>query len=199
MLFYLAVGPAADFLGGSDANLNVFIFILVFLFLIARRRAFHETSVGDVFACFSVNKFHAQAQALQFLNQNPERFWNSGVGNRVAVDDRLVYFIPADNIVGLDREHFPKRIGGAVSLQSPHFHFPETLAAVLGFSAHRLLRYQGIGTLAARMNLIVNHVREFDHIHDADGDTTVKRFARPPVVENHFAVGLHFRFFHDLP
>jgi hypothetical protein len=47
------------------------------------------------------------------------------------------------------------------------------------------------------MEFIVDHVREFDHVHDADRDAFIKRFAGTAVEQDGLAVRVDFGFFHD--
>ena len=54
-------------------------------------------------------------------------------------DDSLVSLDAADNVVGFNGKNFLKGVGGAVSFQSPNFHFAEALPAELSFTAERLL------------------------------------------------------------
>jgi hypothetical protein len=63
-----------------------------------------------------------------------------GLGDVLALDDRLVGLDAADGVVGLDGEHLLQRVGGAVGLERPDLHLAEALAAELRLAAQRLLR-----------------------------------------------------------
>jgi len=63
----------------------------------------------------------------------------SGLGDIVALHDRLVDLDPAQDVVRLDGEQFLEGISSPVSLQGPDLHFAEPLAAELGLAAERLL------------------------------------------------------------
>src|SRR3546814_20411203 len=75
-----------------------------------------------------------------------EAFGNAGLEGVVALDDRFVNLGAADHVVGLHRQHFLERVGRAISLHRPHFHFPEALAAELRLTAQRLLGDEAVGT-----------------------------------------------------
>ena len=48
------------------------------------------------------------------------------------------------------------------------------------------------------MQLIVDHVRQLDHIHDADRDALIERFAGTAVIQHLLAILGHAGFLHDL-
>src|SRR5438034_11519354 len=66
---------------------------------------------------------------------------------------------------------------GAVGFESPNFHFAEALAAELRLAAERLLRNQGVRADGARMDLVVDEMRELEHVDEADGNRLVKLVA----------------------
>ncbi|MNN27078.1 hypothetical protein D3C81_1406010 [compost metagenome] len=48
------------------------------------------------------------------------------------------------------------------------------------------------------MDLIVNHVSEFDHVHDAYCNFTFKSVARTTIVQHGFTITLHTCLFHGI-
>src|SRR6478609_4704273 len=72
-----------------------------------------------------------ERQRLHLLEQNFEGLRDGGLGDVLALDDRLVGLDAADGVVGLDREHLLQRVGGAECLERPHLHLAEALAAEL--------------------------------------------------------------------
>src|SRR6266568_9022711 len=56
----------------------------------------------------------------------------------------------------------------AVSLECPHFHLSETLAAELRLAGERLLRDERVGPDAPRVNLVIDQVRQLEHVDLAD-------------------------------
>src|SRR6478609_8026048 len=72
-----------------------------------------------------------EAQRLHLLDEHLERLRDSGLGDVLALDDRLVDLHPAEDVVGLDGQQLLERVGGAVRLQRPDLHLAEPLAAEL--------------------------------------------------------------------
>ena len=48
------------------------------------------------------------------------------------------------------------------------------------------------------MDLIFDHVVEFDHVHDTDSDSRVKSLTGLSIVENSLTIGVDVRFVHEL-
>ncbi|MNI64693.1 hypothetical protein D3C73_1201540 [compost metagenome] len=46
------------------------------------------------------------------------------------------------------------------------------------------------------MDFIINHVRQFDHVHDANRDLALKTLAGTAVIKHSFTIALHACFFH---
>src|SRR3989338_8631639 len=109
--------------------------------------------------------------------------------------NRIVDSGAAKNIVRFNCEHFLKRMRCAISFKRPYFHFSESLAASLGFSAERLLGNQRIRTDGAHMNFIFHHMLKFKHINLPDGNILVELLARSPVEQLYFSVFGDTRFF----
>ena len=106
------------------------------------------------------------------------------------LDNGLVGLDASHHIVGLDGEDFLQHIRRAVGFESPYFHFAETLSAELRLAAERLLGDEAVGAGASGVNLVVDEVMQFEHVHIADGDGVLERLARSAVVETDLAV--HF-------
>src|SRR5690606_4628683 len=97
---------------------------------------------------------HRQAERLELLHQHVERLRDPGLGQVLALDDRLVDTAAARNIVGLHREDLLERVCGAVRLERPHLHLSETLAAELCLTGQRLLRHERVWTDRTRVDLV---------------------------------------------
>ena len=68
-----------------------------------------------------------------------------GSGDIFTLDNGFVRLHTAHDVVGLHRQDFLQCVRAcAVRLERPNLHLPETLAAELGFTAQRLLCYQGV-------------------------------------------------------
>src|SRR5690348_13569822 len=74
----------------------------------------------------------AQPESLQFFHQHVERLRNTGLGQVVALHDRLVHLRATLNVVRFHRQNLLQGMRGAVGLERPHLHLSETLAAKLG-------------------------------------------------------------------
>ena len=86
--------------------------------------------LNDLHLC-SVVLEHAyiQRQGLQFLQKHLEGFRNTRLRNILALDDCFVCLDSPDDIIGLDRQNFLKRIGSTICLERPDLHLSETLAS----------------------------------------------------------------------
>src|SRR5215469_3740352 len=88
----------------------------------------------------AIEQLHIERKRTHFLDEDVERFRDTGLERVFATDDRFVNLGSSGHVVGLDRQDLLQRVGGAVSLERPDLHFAETLAAELGLAAQRLLR-----------------------------------------------------------
>src|SRR5262249_34158924 len=131
----------------------------------------------------ALHQFNVQAERLQLANENVERFRHARLDARFVFDDGLVNLGAAINVVGLRREQFLQDARGAVGFERPDFHFAEALAAELRFAAERLLRDERIRADAARVNLVIDKVRELKHVNVADGNWLIEHVSRYSVVE----------------
>ena len=136
-LFNLTIGPRTDLLRRSNGDFDLIKRISGSLLPEIFHNIIH-LSKTPLRLSFVTEHFNIQAQRLHFLDQNVEGFRNSGFKSVIAADNRFINFRTSVNVVGLNRQHFLQRISGAVSLESPNFHFAETLAAKLSLTAQRL-------------------------------------------------------------
>src|SRR4051812_20362225 len=107
-----------------------------------------------------LDQLHIETQRLQLPDEDVERLGQPRLGRDLSLDDRLVDRRAAFDVVGLDREELLEGVGGAVRLESPHFHLSETLAAELRLAAERLLRDERVRPDRAGVDLVVHQVRE---------------------------------------
>ena len=123
------------------------------------------------------------------MNEDRERLGHSGLEDVRALDDGLVNTRTALHVVGLDRKKLLKRVGHAVRLESPHFHFAHTLTAELRLAAERLLGDERVGADGTGMDLVGDEVVELEHVDDADDDLLLEGLARKTVIKNRLALG----------
>ena len=93
------------------------------------------------------------------------------------------------HVVRLDGQHLLQRVRRAVGFQRPHFHLAEALAAELRLAAQRLLRDERVRAGRARVHLVVDQVVQLQHVHVADGDRALERFAGAAVVQRDLVRG----------
>src|SRR5713226_3273127 len=86
-----------------------------------------------------------EREPFQLLDQHAERFRDAGFERVVALDDRLVSLDAADDVVGFNGQDLLQDVRGAVSLERPHLHLTEALAAELRLAAQRLLGDEAVG------------------------------------------------------
>ena len=78
-------------------------------------------------------------------------------------------------------------VSSAISFQRPHFHLSEALPAELRLAAQRLLGDERIRPDAASVDLVVDQVRQLQHVDVAHGDRLFELLAGHAVEEVHFA------------
>src|SRR5262249_41918422 len=76
-----------------------------------------------------------------------------------------------------------KNVGCAVCFKRPHFHFSEALATELRLTTQRLLRDERVRPDGASVNLVVNQVRELEHVDVAHGRWLLELFTGHAVAE----------------
>src|SRR5256885_11478478 len=144
--------------------------------------------VGGFFGrLLAFHQFDVEAERLQFPDENVERFRHTRLNARLALDDGLVDFRAAINVVGLCRKQFLQDVRGAVSLERPNFHFAEALAAELRLAAERLLRDERVRANAAGVDFVVDKVRKLEHVDVADGNRLIEHVTRHAVEQIDFA------------
>ena len=133
------------------------------------------------------DQLHVEAERLQFANQHVERLGQARRERRVALDDRLVDLRPAGHVVGLRREQLLEDVRGAVRLERPDLHLAEPLAAELRLAAERLLGDQRVRPDRPRVDLVVDQVRQLEHVDVAHRHVLLERLAGHAVVEPRLA------------
>src|SRR6266404_958821 len=129
---------------------------------LARLMRMESKSAIKLARSYGLLPFHqldVQAERLQLADEHVERLGHAGFDTRFALDDGLVDFRAAIDVVGLRREQLLQDVRCAVSLERPDFHFAEALAAELRLAAERLLRDERVRADAARVNLVVDKMR----------------------------------------
>src|SRR5216683_2404922 len=129
-----------------------------------------------------------ERQPFQLLDQHAERFRDAGFERVVALDDRLIGLDAADDVVRLDRQDLLQDVRGAVSLERPHLHLAEALAAELRLAAQRLLGDQAVRTRRPGVNLVFDQVGELEHVDHAHGHRLVKLLAGAAVAQPDLSV-----------
>src|SRR5919108_2004861 len=76
----------------------------------------------------------------------------------------------------------------AVRLQRPHLHLSEALPTELCFTGERLLRDERVGADRACVDLVVDQVRQLEHIDHAHGDGVIEALTGASVTQPHLAV-----------
>src|SRR4029077_10874790 len=98
---------------------------------------------------------------------------------------------PALHVIGLNRQQFLQRIGSTIGLERPDLHLAEALAAILRFTAKRLLSDERIWAYRPRMNLVRHKVAELHHVDVANYDFLVERIAGATIEQTRLSVLLH--------
>src|SRR5881296_892034 len=129
-----------------------------------------------------------EREPLQLLDQDSERLRNAGLERVVALDNRLVGLDAADDVVRLHGQDLLQDVRGAVSLERPHLHLAEALAAELRLAAQRLLGDQAVRAGRAGVDLVLDQVRQLEHVDVADGHRLVELLAGAPVPKPDLAV-----------
>src|SRR5438094_5574303 len=132
---------------------------------------------------------HVQTEGLHLFDEDLEGLGDAGLGDVLALDDRLVDLHAAEHVVGLDGEQLLQRVRSAVGLEGPHLHLAEALAAELRLPAQRLLRDHRVRAGGASVDLVVDQVEQLHDVDVTDGDGPVVGIAGAAVVELGLAVG----------
>src|SRR6185312_16314457 len=134
-----------------------------------------------------IMQIDVEAQRAHFLDQHVEAFGDARLERVVAAHDRFVHLGTAGDVVRLHGEHLLERVGRAVSLERPHLHFAETLAAELRLAAERLLGDQRVRTDRTGVDLVVHQMVQLEHVDVADGDLTIELLAGTAVIDGRLA------------
>src|SRR5207249_4813472 len=102
---------------------------------------------------------------------------------RFAFDDGLVDLRAAIDVVGLRREQLLQDVRCTVGFERPDFHFAEALSAELRLAAQRLLSDERVRPDGTSVNLVVNKMRQLEHVDVADSDWLVELVAAHAVEE----------------
>src|SRR2546421_2847829 len=129
-----------------------------------------------------------ERKPLQLLDQHAERLRDAGLERVVALDDRLVSLDAADDVVRLHGQDLLQDVRGAVSLERPHLHLAEPLAAELRLAAQRLLGDQAVWARGPGMDLVLDQVGELEHVDLAHRHGLVELVTRAAVAQPDLAV-----------
>src|SRR5439155_1201818 len=129
------------------------------------------------------NQFDVEAERLQFADKNVERLGYTGLDGSFALDDGLVDLGAAEDVVRLGGEQLLQDVGGAVSFEGPDLHLTEALSAELGFTTKRLLSDERVRSDGTSVDLVVDEVRELEHVDVADGGGLLEGFSDHAIVE----------------
>ena len=122
-----------------------------------------------------LHQLDIEAERLKLADQHVERLGHARLGCRFALDDGLVNLRAAINVVGLRRQQLLQHVSCAVCFEGPDFHFAEALAAELRLAAQRLLRDQRIRSDGAGVDLVVDQVRQLQHVDVAHRHRLLER------------------------
>src|SRR3954462_511611 len=135
-----------------------------------------------------LQQLHIEAERLKLAHEDVERLGKTRIVRNLTFDDRFVDLGASLDVVRLRGEQLLQRVRGAVCFEGPHFHFSEALAAELGFTTQRLLRDQRIRSDRTSVNLVVDQVRELEHVDETDADLLLEFLAGHAVEEIGLAV-----------
>src|SRR6266853_3352914 len=130
-----------------------------------------------------LHQLDIQTERLELADENVERLGQTRRKRRIALDDGLVDLRTTDDIVGLRGQKLLQDVRSAVGLERPHLHFAESLSAELRLAAERLLRDERVRPDRPRVDLVVDQVRQLQHVDVADGDVLLEGVARHAVEE----------------
>src|ERR1700682_101091 len=148
-----------------------------------------QRDLGDVFlrqnnlALVLAQDLDPERKALQLLDQHAERLRDAGFERVVALDDRLVGLDAADDVVRLDGQDLLQDVRRAVSLERPHLHLAEALAAEPRLASQRLLGDEAVRTRRPGVDLVFDQVGQLEHVDHADGHRLVELLAGAAVAE----------------
>src|SRR5215813_7041087 len=130
-----------------------------------------------------LDQFDVETEGLQLANEHVERFRQARRERRVALHDRFVDLRASSDVVRLRGEQLLKDVRRAIRFERPDLHFSKPLAAELRLAAERLLRDERVRPDRTRVDLVVDQVRQLQHVDVADGHVLLERVARHAVEE----------------
>ena len=107
------------------------------------------------------NNSTSKQKPFKLPHQNIERFRQIYPADWFAFNNRFVSFWAPGTSSDLIVKISCKVCSGAISFQSPNFHFSETLSAELRLAAQWLLCNQAVWTNRSLVNFIFHHMIEF--------------------------------------
>src|SRR5665213_2619908 len=185
-LLDLAEGPGADALRAGDRDADLVEALRPLILTEDVHQLIHEKTLSRR-SIAALLELDIEPQRSQFLDQHVEGFRNTGLEIIVTAHDRLIDLGAARHVVGLHRQHFVQRIGGAIGLERPDFHFAEALAAELRLAAQRLLGDEAVGADRPGVDLIVHQVMQLQHVDVADRDLAIELLAGAAIGQRHLA------------
>src|SRR4051812_44693161 len=142
---------------------------------------------------FRLHQLDIQTERLELADEHVERFRQPRGERRIALDDRFIDLRAPGHIVRLGGEELLEDVRRAVRLERPHLHFPEPLSAELRLATERLLGDQRVRSDRPRVDLVVDEVRQLEHVDVADGDVLLELDAGHAVVELRLTAGRQTR------
>src|SRR6185437_15958542 len=130
---------------------------------------------------------YVDTKRLQLLHENVERLWRSRLRQVLSLHNRFINLATTVHVVRLDGEDLLQGVCGAIRFQRPHFHLSETLAAELCLAGQWLLRNQWVRPDAARVNLVVDKVRQLEHVDRANRNRRVERLAAAAIAQTNLS------------
>src|SRR5256714_11892011 len=105
---------------------------------------------------------------MQFLNSNVERLKHARLDRGFPFDDGLVDLGTAIDVIRFGSKQLLQDVSSTVCFECPDFHFSEALSAELRLAPERLLRNQRIRSNRSCVNLVIDQVRQLEHVDIAD-------------------------------
>src|ERR1700677_5250895 len=136
-----------------------------------------------LFLIGKLDQLDVQAEGLQFADKNVERLGNTGLDGCFALDDGLVDLGTAEDVVGLGGEELLQDVGRAVCFKGPDLHLTEALSAELRLTAQRLLGNERVRPDRTSVDLVVDKVRELEHIDVANSGGLLEGVSDHALVE----------------
>src|SRR5678815_5231205 len=104
----------------------------------------------------------------------------------MCIRDSLVDLRASGHVVRLGCQQLLENVRRAVSFERPHLHFSESLTTKLRLTAEWLLRDQAVWSDRASVDLVVDQVRQLQHVDVSDRHLLLERVATETVVQRRF-------------